>query len=116
MYEYMNRRKEIADEYKRRKLAGGVYVLTNALNGKYLIDHASNLKSIQNRFEFAVTTGLTFHPKLQKDWDELGAQAFTLKVLEELAQKPEQTQADFMDELEILEHLCRTNLDPLKEY
>ena len=112
----MNRRKEIINEYKERKLLGGVYTITNTLNGKYLIDYAANLKSVQNRFQFAVTTGSTVHPKLQKDWEELGAKAFTLKVLEELEQKPEQSQAEFMDDLKTLEQLWRADLDASKEY
>ena len=112
----MNKRKEITNAYKARKLLGGVYMITNILNGKYLIDHAANLKSVQNRFQFAMTTGSTMHHKLQKDWEELGAQAFTLEVLEELEQKPEQTQAAFMDDLETLEQLLRENLDASQEY
>ncbi|HYL42413.1 MAG TPA: GIY-YIG nuclease family protein [Ktedonobacteraceae bacterium] len=112
----MNRRKEIINEYKERKLLGGVYTITNTLNGKYLIDYAANLKSVQNRFQFAVTTGSTVHPKLQKDWEELGAKAFALKVLEELEQKPEQSQAEFMDDLKTLEQLWRAELDASKEY
>ena len=112
----MNRRKEIINEYKERKSLGGVYTITNTLNGKYLIGHAVNLKSVQNHFQFAVTTGSTVHPKLRKDWEELGATAFTLEVLEELEQKPEQSQAEFMDDLKTLEQLLRANLDTSKEY
>jgi hypothetical protein len=112
----MNRRKEIINEYKERKLYGGVYTITNTLNGKYFIGHAANLKSVQNHFQFAMTTGSTVHPKLQKDWEELGAQAFTLEVLEELKQRPDQSQAEFMEELKILEQLWRANLDTSKEY
>ena len=112
----MNRRKEIINEYKERKLYGGVYTITNTLSGKYLIGHTANLKSMQNRFQFAMTTGSTVHPKLQKDWEELGAQAFTLEVLEELEQRPDQSQAEFMDDLKTLEQLWRANLDALKEY
>jgi hypothetical protein len=40
----------------------------------------------------------------------------TLEVLEELEQKPEQSQAEFMDDLKTLEQLCRANLDTSKEY
>ena len=71
---------------------------------------------MQNRFQFAVTTGSTVHPKLQKDWKELGAKVFTLEVLEELEQKPEQSQAEFLDDLKTLEQLWRANLDASKEY
>jgi|SRR5579872_1538437 len=112
----MNRRKEIINEYKERKLRGGVYTITNSLNGKYLIDYVADLKSVQNRFQFALTTGATVHPKLRKDWEELGAKAFTLEVLEELEQKPEQSRAEFMDDLKTLEQLWRANLDASKEY
>ncbi|BCL78560.1 GIY-YIG nuclease family protein [Ktedonobacteria bacterium brp13] len=112
----MNKRKEIINAYKARKLCGGVYTITNVLSGKYFIGHAANLKSVQNRFQFAVTTGSTVHPKLQKDWVEQGAQAFTLDVLEELEQKPAQSQAEFMDDLQTLEQMWRANLDAAKEY
>jgi hypothetical protein len=112
----MNRRKEINNDYKARRLYGGVYTITNTVNGKYLIGYTANLKSIQNRFQFAVATGSTVHPKLQTDWEEFGAQVFTFEVLEELEQKPDQTQAEFMDELKTLEQLCRANLDESKEY
>jgi hypothetical protein len=113
----MNRRKEINAEYKARKLYGGIYTITNTANGKYVIGYAANLKSIQNRFQFAITTGSTVHPKLQKkDWEEYGAQVFTIEVLEELEQKPDQSQAEFMEDLKTLEQLCRANLDESKEY
>ncbi|HVB24245.1 MAG TPA: GIY-YIG nuclease family protein [Ktedonobacteraceae bacterium] len=112
----MDRRKEIINAYKRRKLRGGVYIIANTLNGKYLISYAANLKSVQNHFQFALTTGSTLHPRLRKDWEELGAAAFTLAVLEELEQKPEQSQAEFMADLKTLEQLVRANLDASKEY
>ena len=112
----MKSRKEINDEYKARKLYGGVYTITNTVNGKYLIGYAANLTSIQNRFQFAIATGSTVHPKLQTDWEKYGAQAFTFRVLEELEQKPDQSQAEFMEDLKTLEQLCRANLDELKEY
>jgi hypothetical protein len=112
----LNRRKEITNAYKNRKLHGGVYIINNTVNGKYLIDHVANLQSAQNRFQFAITTGSTLHPKLQKDWKELGAQAFTFEVLEELEQKPEQSQSAFMDDLAVLEQLWRTKFDASKAY
>jgi hypothetical protein len=41
---------------------------------------------------------------------------FTLEVLEELEQKPDQSQAEFINDLKTLEQLCRANLDESKEY
>jgi hypothetical protein len=112
----MNTRREISKQYKERKLHGGVYTITNTVNGKHLIDHAADLTSLRNRFQFSVTVGSAVHPKLRKDWDELGAKAFRLDVLEELEQGPDQSRADFMEDLKTLEQLSRANLDPSREY
>lgn len=112
----MATRREISRQYKERKLHGGVYTITNTVNGKYLIDHTADLASLRNRFQFSVTTGSTVHPKLRQDWGELGAKAFTLDVREELDQGPDQSYADFMEDLKTLEQLWRANLDAAKEY
>jgi len=106
----MSNRKEITRAYKERKLRGGVYTITNTVNGKYLIGHAANMASVRNHFQFAVTTGSAVHPKLRDDWATLGGQAFRLDVLEELEQGPEQSQADFLDELNTLEQLWSAHL------
>ena len=112
----MKQRKELVKEYKQRKALGGVYKITNELSGKYIIDHTANLKSVQNHFQFAVKMGGPMHLKLKKDWVELGGQAFKLEILEEVEQRLDQSQAQFMDELKTLEQLWRANFDESKEY
>jgi hypothetical protein len=112
----MNRRKELTREYKERKSLGGVYKITNQLSGKYIIDHTANLKSVQNHFQFAEKFGGPMHLKLKKDWEELGGQAFKLEILEELEQGPDQSQAQFIEDLKTLEQLQRANFDASKEY
>ena len=112
----MSSRRDISRAYKERKLHGGVYTITNTQSGKYLIGHAANVESVRNRFQFAATTGSTVDPRVQKDWQELGAAAFTFEVREELKQRDGQSQAEFMEDLKTLEQLWRANLDPAKEY
>ncbi|SRR5690242_6828998 len=112
----MNSRRDISREYKERRLHGGVYTITNTVSGKYLIGHAADLASMRNRFQFAVTTGSAVDPRLRGDWVELGAAAFRLDVLEEIEQQPEQSQADFLNDLQTLEQLWRANLDASKAY
>ena len=111
----MNRR-EISKQYKDRRLRGGVYTITNTADGKYLIGRAADLASVRNRFQFAMTTGSTVDPRLRDDWKALGASAFVLDVLEELEQRPGQSQAEFMADLRALEEMLRATLDPSKEY
>lgn len=109
-------RRQISKQFRDRRLHGGVYTITNTTNGKYLIGHAADLASVRNRFQFAVTTGATVDPRLRDDWATLGASAFALNVLDELEQRPDQSQAEFMDDLRALEALLRASLDPSKEY
>ena len=112
----MNKRKEILNEFKKGRLRGGVYTIVNSVNGKYLIGHSVNIKSVQNHFQFASATGSTLHPKLREDYKKWGTQVFTLEVLEELEQLPDQSQTEFLDDLQTLEQMWRTNLDASKEY
>ena len=111
-----NRRKELIKEYKDRKPVGGVYKITNEVSGKYIIDHTANIQSARNHFQFAQKMGSPMHLQLQKDWAELGGQAFKLEVLEEVEQRADQTQAQFMEELKTLEQLHRANFDAAKAY
>ena len=43
-------------------------------------------------------------------------ESLSLDVLEELEQAPDQSQADFLEDLKTLEQLWRANLDPSKAY
>jgi hypothetical protein len=110
----VSQRRELSRAYKERRKRGGIYTITNCRSGKYLLCRTSDLASAHNRFQFAVTTGSTVDPRLRKEWEEYGAAAFTLTVLEELEQGPEQSQADFLADLTTLEALWRANLDPSK--
>ena len=112
----MSDRKALSKGYKERKLAGGVYLIRNSRNGRYLIGHAIDLASMRNRFQFAATTGSAVDPRVRADWAAFGAQAFTLDILEELEQGPEQTRAQFEADLVALEQLRRADLEPSQEY
>ena len=112
----MSDRKALAKDYKQRKLVGGVYLIRNTQNGRYLIGHAVDLASVRNRFQFAVTTGSAVDPRVRADWAAFGAQSFTLDTLEELEQGPEQTRAQLEADLVELERLRRADLDPSQEY
>ncbi len=112
----MSNRRELSKAYKERQRRGGVYTITNTASGKYLLGYAADLASVRNHFAFAVATGSAVHPKLRDDWRELGPEPFKLNVLEELEQKPDQTEAEFLDDLRTLEQLWRTQLDATKQY
>ena len=112
----MDRRKDLINQYKERKLYGGVYKITNERNGKHLLSHAIDIKAVQNRHNFLVTTGACIYPKLEADWKESGGKAFVFEVLEGIEMKEGQSRDDFEADLAMLEELWRERLDASKEY
>ncbi|MEZ4627624.1 MAG: hypothetical protein R2912_05910 [Eubacteriales bacterium] len=56
----------------------------------------------RKRYEFAALTGGIFHPKLFKDAQTYGNDAFQLTVLEEIERKDTQSDRDFRDDLDTL--------------
>jgi len=112
----MNTRRELSKSYKERTQRGGVYTIANTVNGKYILGYAADLASVANRFQFAVQMNSAVDPRLRADWLALGSDAFELKILEELDKKPDQSRAEFLDDLKTLEGLWRAQLDPTDEY
>lgn len=112
----MTSKRDATKAYKERKVVGGVYMITNTVNGKYILGHAANLEGVRNRFQFAVTTGAAVDPRARVDWMKDGAQAFRLDVLEELEQQPDQSDAAFMADLQALEQMVGATLDPALAY
>ncbi len=112
----MDRRKKLVNEYKQHKQSGGIYKITNNLSGKYLLGRAYDLRGMQNRFNFSVSTGSCIHPRLQEDWKEFRGKVFTFEILESIEIKEDQSQDKFTDDLKTLEEIWRGKLDASNEY
>ena len=110
------RKKELIREYKQRPLQGGVCIIRNTVNGKYLLEIGLNPKGNQNRFAFSCSTGSCVHYKLQKDWDACGKDAFTFEILDEIEQKETQTPEEFKADIEALGELWLEKLGPSLSY
>jgi len=104
-------RKSLKEEYKQRKVVGGIYRVTNTHSGKCLLGYTPDAQAKQNAFNFAVASNLFFDQRLRQDWEELGAKAFTFEILETLAKKTDQTQAQFIADLQALEQMWSDKLD-----
>ncbi|MFC1909820.1 GIY-YIG nuclease family protein [Chloroflexota bacterium] len=112
----MDRRKELVNEYKQRKPTGGIYKLTNSLNGRYLLGHTHDLKAMENRFNFSVANDSCVHPRMKDDWAEYGCRAFAFEVIESIDIKEGQSRDEFMDDLKTLEEMWRKKLDASMVY
>jgi len=112
----MDRKKTLTNEYKQRKIIGGIYRVKNTQNGMYLLDNTTNLQAKQNAFYFMVSSGSCFHYKLKKDWESFGGKMFIFEVLEQIEKKREQSQDEFIADLKMLEQFWSKKLDSSTRY
>jgi hypothetical protein len=112
----MSTRRDLTRAYKERTVRGGVYTITNTRTGRYLLGYVADVASVRHRFQFAVRTGAAVDPRLRADWNAYGAAAFALAIIEELEKRPDQSQAQFLEDLRTLEALKRAELDPALSY
>ena len=109
------KKKEILGQYKEREIIGGIYIIRNTVNNKLLLEAATDLQSIKNRFEFAQTTGSCVYSKLRKDWSEHGSEAFFLEVVEELKRGSTQKDAEFKADVDFLKEIWFEKLSNSEE-
>lgn len=78
-----SKRKELLEQYKQIKTYIGVFQIKNKVSGKIYIDSCPNLKNKWFTLQMQLDTGRFANAELQKDWKELGPDAFVYEVLEE---------------------------------
>jgi len=76
-------RKELQEAYKHIKTYMGVIQIKNNANGKIYLASYPNLKNQWLTIQGQLVMGTHANSQLQKDWRELGPEAFTYEVLEE---------------------------------
>src|SRR5258706_1020613 len=108
-------RKELIRAYKENKQPMGVYRVRNKVNGKALIGTSTNLPAILNRNLSELRTGGHRIHSLQKDWNELGAEAFEFEVLDHL-KAPDDPNYNPTADLRELEQLWLEKLAPVDLY
>ena len=106
-------RKELNREYVERLKPVGIYQVRNTANGKMLLGSSLNLEGPLNRHRFMLKIGSHTNKALQNDWNELGAEAFTFEILEEVKVK-EDPNFNLQDELTLLEMIWLENLQPVE--
>ncbi|MDD3269273.1 MAG: GIY-YIG nuclease family protein [Syntrophomonadaceae bacterium] len=78
-----SRRKELLEEYKQLKTYMGVIQVINNASDKIYIVAYPNLKNRWLTISAQLIEGKHANSQLQKDWKELGPEAFSYEVLEE---------------------------------
>lgn len=82
-------KKELKREYLENQCSAGIYLIQNQQTQQYILASAQNAEGAMNRHFFELRHKLHRNPSLQNDWNHLGEEHFTMKVLE-YAKKDEQ--------------------------
>ncbi len=98
-------------EYKENPPPVGVFRVRNTVNGKSLVGTSLNLPGMLNRQRWQLE--MQGHPNrdLQRDWNELGCDAFVFEILDTLT-VPDRPGYDPSDDLRALEQLWLDKLSP----
>jgi group I intron endonuclease len=108
-------RKELQKEYLERVKPSGVYQVKNIRNGKVLLGSSLNLEGPLNRHRFMLKIGSHTNKELQKDWNEMGPDAFIFEILEEVKRRDDDPNFNLKDELTLLEMIWLEKLQPVGE-
>ena len=76
------RRKELQELAKQIKTEMGIIQITNKITGKIFIDTSRNLKNRWLTIKMQLDLGRFYNLALQKDWTEMGEDAFSYEILE----------------------------------
>jgi hypothetical protein len=82
-------RKARIREYKETPRPAGIFRVRNTATGRSLVGAAPDLPGMLNRQRFQLEHGSHPDRELQKDWNELGADAFEFEVLDRLKPRDE---------------------------
>jgi len=107
-------KKALKREYKETARPMGVYQIRNVVNGKVLIGTSVNLPAILNLRRGELRAGSHRNRALQKDWNELGPEAFELEILDTLPPS-DRPAYDPSADLQALEDLWLEKLTPFEE-
>lgn len=115
------RKKELTDQYKQMKKPMGIFIIRCNVNNKCYIQATPDLKGVMNGA--LVRLQGNFHPykELLKEWNEYGADNFTMEILEELEYDEDESKTDYSEELDLLrmiweEKLAKQNLVLYKKH
>ncbi len=100
-------KKELKENYKNRRVVGGIYGIKCNANDRIWIKSTKNMAGQQNRFSFAVATNSCPEPAMQDDWKAYGAKSFSFVVLEEIKKGENQTDREFSDDIVTLLEIWR---------
>jgi hypothetical protein len=110
------RRKELQEQYKARKITGGIFRILNRENDRFYLRSTDDMHSTREGFQKWKDFHTCSHPSLVKDWQRCGADAFRLEELDLLEKGDSQTREEFAADLKALLELWDEKLPKDNRY
>lgn len=110
----MDRKAELKLQYKEMRPEMGVFVVRSNVSNKAHLEAVKDLKSRINRAKFQLGAGSHPNRELQKEWKELGADSFTIEILETLEYDKDESKTDYTEDLDTLQSLWEEKLSSEK--
>ena len=107
-------RKEMVRAYRETARPMGIFRVHNTVSDRSFVGRSLDLPSILNRMRAQLSFGGHPNRALQRDWNELGPDAFAFEVLDTLPPTDDEAY-DPADDLSILEALWLERLQPYDE-
>lgn len=105
-------RKELTRQYKESPRAAGIAVARCLANGKVFVFGGKDIPALINRHRAQLRFGGHPNKALQHDWSSLGADQFTVEIVDTLVPPDESPLHDFTDDVRALELLWMEKLAP----
>lgn len=83
------KRKELVRAYKEKEVQAGIYWIRNKVTGRVLLGSSTNLHGPLNSHRLELEIGSHRCAELQRDWNELGPEAFELAIVATVEKKDE---------------------------
>lgn len=107
-------RKALSAAYRKESKKLGAYSIRNTSNGKCFVGVSRDIDARIKRHQFELKVGAErCSRELQRDWSELGAEAFEFTILETI-EPPKEDHYDPSDDLLTLEQLFCEELMPFE--
>jgi hypothetical protein len=105
-----DRKKELLAQYKQMKPPMGVFIIRLKDGNKCHIQTATDLRAVMNGALARLSGGQHPIKELEKEWKEFGAEAFEMKILEELPYDKDEAKTDYTEELSLLQMIWEDKL------
>jgi hypothetical protein len=99
----LDRKKELKQQYKEMKPDMGIMIVRSKVSNKCFLQATPNLRGTINGTKFKLNAGAHPNRELQKDWNELGEDSFSIEILAQLEYDKDETKTDYSEELEVLQ-------------